>query len=307
MAEQGAAAALATLSPEEVPPGVPFPVYPLRIRGCGAGVVKELLGLATSLNARGIVFDHNDVDPEFLHSLHAASDGELLFAAIGNDLPVSEALGLAIRQRIFRPQEAHEKELVGPEYLLMRKAFRDRPRRAVRPVVRRLLVTLGGSDSAFLRTVLSALDRPLGGEPLEIYVAGRNLELGALTGHAHKVAFLGLVADMVSLLESVDLAITACGTTLYQMAACGLPAIGTALVADQLEQAADFAAAGLIEYLGPAESLDGEALFSATKSLIHDPERRRRMAALGQQFVDGRGAIRCAEALISLAARGNAG
>lgn len=302
LSELGASAVLATLFPHEVPKdaGLAGKTHTLRAAGRGTGAALELAELAGALNARGIVFDHYDVDRELFRRIRAAAPGDLRLIAIGNRLPLAEELDLVIRQRLRPTDEPSERELAGAEYLLMRKAFRNRPRRETAPVVRRLLVTLGGSDSPYLRTVLKALSRPLGPEPVEIWVAGRSAPSDGLEGSAGQTAFLGLVDDMAGLLESVDLAVTACGTTLYQMAACGLPAIGIAIADNQLQQAADFAEAGLIHYLGPAESLTEEALHQAALELMQDSDRRRRMAARGQERIDGLGAVRCAEALLKL-------
>lgn len=298
--ERGVPAALTTSTPNEVLQDVFFPVHRLHCSIDQLESVEELVNLACKLGATGIVFDHYGADPAYLRRVRAVFGDRLKLVTIGNSVPLIPELDLAIRQTIRRSQHENNKELVGPEYLLMRKSFRNRPKRTVNRNVTKLLVTLGGSESPYLQLTLNALRHLVGDRPLHVYVLSRSIDTRWLQNPIHEVTALGLVSDMVSLLESVDLAITACGTTLYQMAACGLPAIGIAIAENQCQQGLDFARAGLIEYLGTADSVTETDLIGAVAQLIQDVDRRQQMADQGQSLVDGCGAFRCADRLLSL-------
>lgn len=299
MDEYGTPVVFATRTPQAIPQDSPVTAHVLPPQSPFAGDILELAALAESIGAAGIVFDHYQVDSWFIEELRKVSPRELKLVAIGNTAPLSNALNLAIRQTIRTESRHHRKELRGPEYLLMRKMFRNRPEREIAPVVRRVLVTLGGSRTGSLPLILKALNRPFGHGPLEVFIAGPKLEHCRLPGTVHQFIPLGLVQDMVGLLESVDFAITACGTTLYQMAACGLPAIGIAVADNQVQQAFDFAEAGLIHFLGPLDTVKETDIVEAVSKMIGNPEERRAMSISGQRLVDGCGALRCAEALLS--------
>jgi spore coat polysaccharide biosynthesis predicted glycosyltransferase SpsG len=88
----------------------------------------------------------------------------------------------------------------------------------------------------------------------------------------------------------------AAGTTSVQAACVGIPAAITALVPNQVAQAAALADGGC------AVVTDAQGLARACLHLLDHPARCQQMAARGRALVDGHGAARVAEAIRTLAA-----
>lgn len=120
------------------------------------------------------------------------------------------------------------------------------------------------------------------------------------------------VSDMASLMRSCDLAISAAGTTLYELCAVGIPAASFIIADNQIASANAFAQNDAIPCLGDVrkseESIKKEAALwvtsmnpyvknqAASVRLLRYQNISRRM----QQLVDGNGAIRIADALLDL-------
>ena len=168
--------------------------------------------------------------------------------------------------------------LLGPGYALVRRdvagAIRSpRPDRTVQPA--RLLVATGGDPSAELATAVDAAT-------VAISQAHPDLEVTLLRG----------VVEVGRLLADVDLAISAAGSTCWDLCAHGIPAVVVAVAPNQRPIAREIGLAGAAVDagdLGPATAAD---LATAVEGLLGDPARREAIAARASSLVDGRGAGR---------------
>ena len=100
--------------------------------------------------------------------------------------------------------------------------------------------------------------------------------------------------SLAEALSSATIYVGAAGTTAVQAACVGIPAVVTAAVPNQVAQAA------ALERAGCAVVADSRDLASTCLELLEDELRRRRMAACGRRLVDGRGALRVAQAVRAL-------
>ncbi len=120
------------------------------------------------------------------------------------------------------------------------------------------------------------------------------------------------VSDMASLMQSCDLALSAAGTTLYELCAVGVPTASFIIADNQIASANAFAQNDAIPCLGDVrtdeESIKKEAAHwvtsmnpyvknqAASVRLLRYQNVSKRM----QQLVDGNGAVRIADALLAL-------
>lgn len=204
-------------------------------------------------------------------------------------------------------RETEEGFYAGPEYAILREQFRGREKR-LREVPSRLLLTFGGSDPQGL-TVRAV--QALAGLPREV-------ELVAVTGPAFSHAGelqaaadqlqrpLKLVSEasgehIADLMLEADLVLCSGGMTVYEIAALGTPGLVLAQNAREDARMRAFARHGTIEYLGLGADVPVAELGAAALRLLKDAARRREMSARGQSLVDGLGALRAAEVVLSSA------
>ncbi|HEY4348156.1 MAG TPA: glycosyltransferase [Gaiellaceae bacterium] len=163
--------------------------------------------------------------------------------------------------------------LLGPRYALLRAEFARKDR--VHPDrAERVLVTVGGGahDSA-LRKVVDAL------ETLELEV---------------RVAAGVAPAEIPRMMADADIAVTAAGSTCWELAYMGVPFAALILAPNQGRNATGLAAAGAAVLLGRIEELSAASIRAEVGTLADDAERRRAMSAACTELVDGGGAARVA-------------
>lgn len=198
--------------------------------------------------------------------------------------------------------------LLGSGYHLLRREFlAASPRRVAAAPVRRILVTLGGSD-AKNRTalVLQGLDHLpsaiRGAIEVHVVLGPGCLHRASLEALIGRVGYRALIHRdvllMSALLREADLAITAGGGTLYEAAACGLPALVIVLSENQQRNASAFARRGVAVPLGDGARLDPPAIARAVHALMEDADRREAMSRQARGLIDGHGPERIRQAML---------
>lgn len=195
--------------------------------------------------------------------------------------------------------------LLGASYTPLRAQFTDlQP--YCRDRVSNILVTTGGSDPYHFCLRLIAAFREnsfLHLCQLHVVVGRLNEDKDKLYKLADELPFLQLhenVSDMASLMASCDLAVSAAGTTLYELCAAGVPSMSFCLADNQLTAAKAFDEAGAIPCAGDIRRSCDEVLGNVMNFVTYMSENsKKRKAALEtmRQLVDGKGAMRIAKAL----------
>ena len=261
------------------------------IRPISAGDDEATLlipGLAAA-GVSGLIGDWQTTEPRLCAQLRRAG---VWLALIGNHTGVAKA-DLYIRQR-FGPAGPDSAATVcdGSEHLLLAPGFAGLPARMIQPRAKRLLITLGGSETAVLDCVLAAFE---GLSELE----GTTIDIKRTSPLATDLPETGLLDE----LRAADIAVLGAGTTLHEAAATGLAAIALPIAANQFERAQQFEALGLGLSLDPAAEGFAPRLRQQLTEMLGRPARRAQYSRAGQSAVDGRGAERVARRIASLIAR----
>ncbi len=212
-------------------------------------------------------------------------------------------------ETMYEQRAPHTRLLLGPEYALLRREFRElagRRGKTTSQRARRLLVTLGGSDPHDTSNVIIEALRDLRDPGLHVrVVAGpaneryRTLEAAA-EGASFEMEILREVRDMPALMEWADLAISAAGSTCWELAFMGVPMALVSIAENQRPIARSLAAAGVAVDLGWYAELEEADLLGAVARLIDAPGTREQMSVKGRAMVDGLGAERAAAALLAV-------
>ena len=110
--------------------------------------------------------------------------------------------------------------------------------------------------------------------------------------------------SICALMVEADIAVSAGGQTLYELARVGCPTVAVRVASNQDGQLQIFAEAGFIRAVGRADdSKVITAMGDALLSMLSDPAARAAMSAAGQRVVDGQGALRVAWTILTELAR----
>lgn len=189
---------------------------------------------------------------------------------------------------------------LGTDYLLLRDDVREKAREPAqfRETPRRALLTMGGSDvgntipvamSAFdgLDIAVDVIVGPGSSNDAEITEAAQTIDA--------KVDIRVDPEDLVEQMWRADLAVSAFGSTAYELLALGTPVVGLIEAENQRpigEALAERDAAVLLD-----DSPSPDAIREAVLGCLERPDRRRRMIDRGRALVDTDGTKRVYKAL----------
>lgn len=200
--------------------------------------------------------------------------------------------------------------LLGMEYAPLRREFRDIGYE-VRKQAQKVLITTGGSDRYNLacRILELALKDPVVSQMEYCVVSGAYNEylpkLRLLENANEKIHVYSNVERMWELMQSCDIAVTAGGSTMYELSAVGVPMICFSFVDNQERIVESFRRRELVcyggDYLAEGERMLVEVVENIAR-LGQSRELRNHYSARQRQLVDAKGALRIAERLRDLAA-----
>jgi UDP-2,4-diacetamido-2,4,6-trideoxy-beta-L-altropyranose hydrolase len=196
--------------------------------------------------------------------------------------------------------------LLGPQYFLLREEFKNTSPRACLPKIRRVLVTMGGSDSLEVTpTIVGAINTVLKDAFIDVVVGPYFSESNRseLERISNEISHVTLHIDPPTLshfMVNCDFAISAGGQTTYELAATGTPAIGIRVADNQIDNLEGLAAEGSLVLAGDARHSEfKKALIEMILHLEQNVPLRQRMSAAGRCIVDGNGASRVADHLFA--------
>ncbi len=204
--------------------------------------------------------------------------------------------------------KAPGKALLGPRYVSLRQEFSHLPEKEVRPRLEKLLITSGGADNYhFCTRFLEFFLKQQEWSAVKVIVAVGELsadkdKLKQLYEEEERVELHINTSRMAQLMQDADYAVTAGGTTLYEICAAGVSASCYAIGDNQLEIAASFHEKGLVSYAGDFRENPEQTMQQILEQMeqARSEEFRREKAAVLQKLVDGKGAWRIAEALVNV-------
>lgn len=191
-------------------------------------------------------------------------------------------------------QHARPRLLLGTRFALLRAPFRHQPQPVMNDQIETVLVTLGGGDTAAQVGLLVDTLRRLRPHWRILALAAA----GVATGPQVET-FSALPAEEICwLMQRADLAISAGGQTLYELAALGVPTLAYQLAENQAINIQNGRQAGFLHALGALVPEQLEQQLAAALEQVEPLPAREQMSAAGLRWVDGKGAPRVADYLL---------
>lgn len=190
---------------------------------------------------------------------------------------------------------------LGTKYAPLRQAFYMNKKKQIEDNIRRILICSGGSDCyRVVETLLGKLkDRY---EWIDAICGRYSDSFDTLNETYHtynNIRVLRTVDDMESYMGRADVAISAGGTTLYELCAVGTPTISYAIADNQLMNVEQFHEDGIISYAGDVRKEDISSNILYYLEQYREADIRQAKSKKMQELVDGKGALRIAELLLN--------
>ena len=201
--------------------------------------------------------------------------------------------------------------ILGSDYVPIRPQFREGSYR-VRERVENILITTGGGDAdniagRILRVVEARIKQKITGDIMNYHliIGGFNphlKEMEELASSSHNVYIYHNVQDMAALMRQCDLAVTAGGSTIYELATVGVPFICFSYAENQ-ERITEYLHREGIAYFAGALHREGEVVLERiaeqVQDLVKDHNKRNECYLNIKTLTDGAGAERLARLLVT--------
>jgi UDP-2,4-diacetamido-2,4,6-trideoxy-beta-L-altropyranose hydrolase len=271
----------------------------------GSRDAQETTECAKKVGSQWIVVDGYPFDADYQFALKSAGFKVLFIDDYGHakryaaDLVLNQ--NVSASAELYEKREANTRLLLGPRYALLRREF-NRWReweRSVTPACRHLLVMMGGSDPENISArVIEALAlSKLVQLETTLVVGGSNLRFADLQRSAVqsgvKVEFRMDVSNIGELMADADIAVSAAGTTCWEICLLGLPALLVDVADNQTKVAEELHRRGCAIHVGNREVV-ADKLAEGLRTLVGSEELRRTLSKNSRELVDGRGATRVA-------------
>lgn len=201
----------------------------------------------------------------------------------------------------YRGSEYKTKIYEGCQYAPLRGEFQNIPEKQIRDSIENVLIMSGGTDQ------YNVIDKILEVVSLRNYnniyvMCGRYSDKYDYLQQKYKLRNIHIYKskkNLVDYMKKVDLAISAGGTTLYELCACGTPTITYAIADNQYENVYHMQQDGIMKYIGDARCEQIEVgLKQCLDDLYVSQSFRSRISKKMQESIDGKGANRIVNIIV---------
>ncbi len=176
-----------------------------------------------------------------------------------DDIRIEYPKGFVVNGAVFAEQMPYPKRkgvtyLLGTQYTPVRQEFWDVPEKPIRDNLEITMITFGGTDVCNLTPKVLKLLNSTYPELLKKVIIGKDfrniIEIEKFEDNNTELIYYPDAAEMKKVMFESDVAISACGQTLYELARVGLPTIGVCVAQNQLQNIEGFRKLGFLQHIG---------------------------------------------------------
>ncbi|MBA7574080.1 hypothetical protein ES708_15882 [subsurface metagenome] len=186
--------------------------------------------------------------------------------------------------------------LLGTKYTSLRKEFWEVPKKEIKDRIESIMVTFGGDDAKNMTPKILAFLNGKYPNLIKNVIIGRAFqnidEIKKCTDKNTNLIYYPDAEKMKEIMLESDIAISACGQTLNELASVGVPTIGVCIAENQLGNVKGWGKVGFLEYAGwYSKGNILEKIKSVIEHLKDSKERNNRFK-IARKFIDGKGSLK---------------
>lgn len=204
--------------------------------------------------------------------------------------------GSILAEKMDYPQVNEVKYLLGSQYIPLRREFWNVPEKETKKSLKNIMVTFGGDD---LRNLTPDILKILvNGYPHinKKIVIGRGFEkiseIENLKDDTTELIYYPGARGMLQTMLDSDLAISAGGQTLYELARTGVPTIAIGVAHNQINNVKNWQEVGFVEFAGFWDNENLQEHIKGKLKLLEGPDLRINKSKIGKMSVNGKGAVK---------------
>ena len=264
---------------------------------------KQTVQIAKDLSALWIILDGYDFNSSFQKVIHDSKMSLLVIDDMGStdryyaDIVLNQ--NLHADKSMYVKKENYTSLLLGTSYVLLRQEFSKWHgwKRRFPENAQNILVTLGGSDEENITSkVVEAIQKIKSDKLKVVVIAPDNSHYEELESTIKRskvdIQLKKDVIVMSDLMAWADLAVSAGGTSTWELAFMGLPMLIIAIADNQRQIVEELSKAGVAINLGWHENITLFGIAKSISELLPNANVRADMSRRAQALVDGKGADR---------------
>lgn len=244
---------------------------------------NDIINGISKIEADCIITDSYDVNEEYFNrvkkmfKISGCLDDERTCSYFNVDFLINQNIyGNKLGYKVNDDTEL----MLGCDYVILREEFRNLHEKIINRNIEKIMITVGGSDNDNLtKKILQNISKL--NAKVYVVIGPGFTNINRLMKYKKYNVKVCVNPVMSELMMDCDAAIASCGTTLFELAACGTPTIGIVAAENQKFAAKYMDKEGVIKY----SSI--ENIFNTIKTL--DYEKRYDMSIKGKKLVDGMG------------------
>lgn len=268
--------------------------------------IESLHKIIKENNIDKLVIDSYQVDSSYMYMLKKTGAkliyiDDMILEEYPVDMLVNYTIGIENGGYAHMGYE-RERLFLGADYIPLRPEFAQEEIQ-ISDEVKNVFITTGGTDEfGMVVAIAKALSTDEFKHLNKIIVVGKfyndDEKIACLEKYFGNISLYKDVKDICSVMRNCDVAISAGGTTLAELSACGIPTICFSVADNQLAGVNAYADNKIMFYAGDVR--DGKAdveskICKCLMELIREKELRKNMAREARKYVDGKGAVRIAK------------
>lgn len=260
---------------------------------------EKLIKYSNENNIDWIITDHYGMDASYIEEI---KQNNFKVLSVDDNAQIHYYSDIVLNQNIGSEKlryssEKHTKFLLGPEYAIIRDQLLRRGNKAEGNKVKKILIMLGGTDKDnFILKIIKAIKSFNKNIEFLVVVGPLNPHYDDIKKYVEegdlKIRLIKSPKNMAKIYSQSDIAISAGGSSCYELAYFGIPNIIISIADNQLHIAENLDKQKVSIYLGEKENFKGNQLKNKLIELINNQSLRRNMSENGRKLVDGKGKIR---------------
>jgi len=186
--------------------------------------------------------------------------------------------------------------LLGTKYTPLRKEFWEVPEKKIKEKVESIMITFGGDDAKNMTPKILAFLNDEYPNLIKNVIIGRAFqninEIKKCTDKNTNLICYPDAEKMKEIMFESDIAISACGQTLNELASVGVPTIGVCIAENQLGNIKGWEKIGFLEHAGwYSKGNILEKIKNVIEHLKNSKERKNKFK-IARKFIDGEGSLK---------------
>ena len=265
--------------------------------------LPKLLPILKSKNIKKLLIDSYQVTENYLKILSSYVITIYMDDKNSFVYPVHALICYANYWKKFKYTSLYEKTklFLGLEYVPLRKEFYNCREKMIKKEAEEILLLSGGTDPfGMLKNSLSAMDKSKY-KKINVICGRYDSSYEILQDQYkffHNIHIYQAVTNIEDYMNTADIAVSAGGSTLYELCVCGTPTISYSFADNQLDNVYQFQKDGIIEYAGDAgQDKTVTKIISLLDEYQRDVILRTQRSKKMQALIDGKGASRIVKAI----------